>query len=293
MIDNNTKLDYSDVLIRPKRSTLKSRSEVILERNFNFVNYNPSYPVSYDDYHYSGIPIMVANMDGVGTLKMADTLSKQGIFTCLVKTYSEEDLIDFFYLDGLYRTDYVAMSIGTSAADYNKLCNVYEKCKDNLKYVCIDVANGYSEHFIEYVKHVREKFPELVIIAGNVVTGEMTQQLIIAGADIVKIGIGPGKFCFHENTLINTSNGYKKIKDIKINDEVLTHCGNYKKVLNTFENKTTELIKINGIICTPDHKFYVVNKSDIHSINENNYTKFAYWLEAKSIEEDIHMLISL
>ena len=68
MIDNNTKLDYSDVLIRPKRSTLKSRSEVILERNFNFVNYNPSYPVSYDDYHYSGIPIMVANMDGVGTL---------------------------------------------------------------------------------------------------------------------------------------------------------------------------------------------------------------------------------
>lgn len=195
IIQNDVKLDYSDVLLKPSRSTLKSRSDVILERKFNFVNYIPSESAIYDDNHYDGIPIMAANMDGVGTMEMADTLSKKGIFTCLVKTYSEEELIDFFYGDGLYRTDYVAMSIGTSAADYRKLCNVYEKCNDNLKYLCIDVANGYSEFFIDYVKNVRNNFPELVIIAGNVVTGEMTQQLIIAGADIVKVGIGPGQFC--------------------------------------------------------------------------------------------------
>ena len=192
-IDQDVKLDYKDVLIRPKRSTLKSRSEVALERSFNFRNYEPDFPYNgTEDPHYRGIPIMAANMDGVGTMEMADKLGEGEIFTCLVKTYTAEELIQYFYGDGLNRTDYVAMSIGTGESDYNKLCKVYEKCEDNLKYVCIDIANGYSEHFAQHVRKVRENFPHLVIIAGNVVTGEMTEELILAGADIVKVGIGPG-----------------------------------------------------------------------------------------------------
>jgi len=195
-IDQDLKIDYKDVLIRPKRSTLSSRSEVELERCFSFRNYIPDFPDnSTEDPHYRGIPIMAANMDGVGTMQMADELGKQGIFTCLVKTYTAEELIDFYYGDGLNRTDYVAMSIGTSTADFNKLCTVYEKVQDNLKYVCMDIANGYSEHFAEQVRKVRQRFPHLVIIAGNVVTGEMTEELILAGADIVKIGIGSGAVC--------------------------------------------------------------------------------------------------
>ena len=211
-IDNEIRLDYKDVLIRPKRSTLKSRSEVDLERKFTFRNYTPNFPNNCtDDPHYTGIPVMAANMDGVGTFAMADALSKQGIFTCLVKTYTAEELINFFYGDGLYRTDLVAMSIGTGAADFEKLCAVYDKCEDNLKYVCIDIANGYSEHFAEHVREVRKRFPHLVIIAGNVVTGEMTEELILAGADIVKVGIGPGSVC---TTRIQTGVGYPQLSAI-------------------------------------------------------------------------------
>ena len=211
-IENEILLDYSDVLIRPKRSTLKSRSEVSLERKFYFRNFEPDFPDNCsDDPHYRGIPIMAANMDGVGTFAMADTLGAQGIFTCLVKTYTAEELIDFYYGDGLNRTDYVAMSIGTSAADYDKLCTVYEKVRDNLKYVCIDVANGYSEHFVEHVREVRKRFPHLVIIAGNVVTADQTQELILNGADIVKVGIGPGSVC---TTRIQTGVGYPQLSAV-------------------------------------------------------------------------------
>jgi GMP reductase len=211
-LEQEIKLDYKDVLIRPKRSTLKSRSEVDLERSFSFRNYIPDFPDNCsDDPHYRGIPVMAANMDGVGTFAMADALGAQGIFTCLVKTYTAEELIDFYYGDGLHRTDYVAMSIGTSAADFEKLCTVYDKVEDNLKYVCIDIANGYSEHFAEHVREVRKRFPHLVIIAGNVVTGEMTEELILAGADIVKVGIGPGSVC---TTRIQTGVGYPQLSAV-------------------------------------------------------------------------------
>ena len=210
-LEEDIKLDYKDVLIRPKRSTLKSRSEVSLERRTKFRNYEPPFPHNIEDYHYDGVPIMAANMDGVGTMEMADVLATGKIFTCLVKTYTAEELIKYFYGDGLDRTDYVAMSIGTSDHDYYKLVNVYEKCEDNLKYVCMDIANGYSEHFADAVRRVRKEFPHLVIIAGNVVTREMTEELILAGADIVKVGIGPGSVC---TTRIQTGVGYPQLSAV-------------------------------------------------------------------------------
>ena len=210
-IDQDLKLDYKDVLIRPKRSTLKSRSEVSLERGFTFRNYVPDFPDNIEYEHYRGVPIMAANMDGVGTFAMADTLGAQGIFTCLVKTYTADELIDYFYGDGLNRTDYVAMSIGTSEADFEKLCAVSEKCEDNLKFVCMDIANGYSEHFAQHVRKVRKRFPHIVIIAGNVVTGEMADALIIAGAVVVRVGIGPGSVC---TTRIQTGVGYPQLSAV-------------------------------------------------------------------------------
>ena len=210
-LEEDIKLDYKDVLIRPKRSTLKSRSEVSLGRRTKFRNYEPPFPHNIEDYHYNGVPIMAANMDGVGTMEMADVLGSGEIFTCLVKTYTAEELIEYFYGDGLNRTDYVAMSIGTGESDYNKLEQVYEKCEDNLKYVCMDIANGYSDHFAQHVRKVRENFPHLVIIAGNVVTREMTEELILAGADIVKVGIGPGSVC---TTRIQTGVGYPQLSAV-------------------------------------------------------------------------------
>ena len=201
-LENEIKLDYKDVLIRPKRSTLKSRSQVRLERKFTFRN-------SKTDYE--GVPIMASNMDGVGTFEMADKLAEGNIFTCLVKTYSVEQLVEYFNSDMPERTNNVAMSIGTSDADFLKLVDVQAKVKSNLKYVCMDIANGYSDHFAARVRKVRDQFPDVVIIAGNVVTGEMTEELILAGADIVKVGIGPGSVC---TTRIQTGVGYPQLSAV-------------------------------------------------------------------------------
>ena len=203
-IDQDIKLDYSDVLIRPKRSTLKSRSQVRLERKFKFRN---------SRHEYEGIPIMAANMDGVGTFALADTLAEQNIFTCLVKTYSVDELVEFFnndYPDNR-RKENVAMSIGTSDADFHKLVDVQAEVCDQLKYVCMDIANGYSDHFAARVRKVRDQFPDLVIIAGNVVTGNMTEELILSGADIIKVGIGPGSVC---TTRIQTGVGYPQLSAV-------------------------------------------------------------------------------
>ena len=211
-IEEDMKLDYKDVLIRPKRSTLGSRKEVDLERGFTFRNYKGK---TTDYRHYRGTPIMASNMDGVGTFEMADVLATGGIFTCLVKTYSVNELVGYFDQDDRShdpaRTEYVAMSIGITDADHAKFRDVYEQTGSRLKYVCIDVANGYSERFAQFVKEFRNQYPNIVIIAGNVVTGEMTEELILSGADIVKVGIGPGSVC---TTRIQTGVGYPQLSAV-------------------------------------------------------------------------------
>jgi len=210
-IESDIKLDYSDVLIRPKRSTLGSRKEVALERRFAFRNYEPAFEhENWEDYHYQGVPIMASNMDGVGTMAVADKLASEGLFTCLVKTYSEEALVELF--DS--RPDlasHVAVSIGISDQDLAHFEAVYERLHTDLKYVCIDVANGYSERFVDFVGEFRIRYPSVVIIAGNVVTGEMTEELILNGADIVKVGIGPGSVC---TTRLQTGVGYPQLSAV-------------------------------------------------------------------------------
>ena len=210
-IESEVKLDFSDVLIKPKRSTLGSRKEVDLRRSYTFRNYDPDFPDNIERHgHYSGVPIMASNMDGVGTFEMADALIKQELFTCLVKTYSAPELVEYFTTgNGLAKRCYVAMSIGIAEQDLEKLDKVMSL--NPLKFLCIDVANGYSERFATTVEQIREKYPELVIIAGNVVTGEMTEELILSGADIVKVGIGPGSVC---TTRIKTGVGYPQLSAI-------------------------------------------------------------------------------
>ena len=214
-IETEVKLDYSDVLIRPKRSTLGSRKEVDLERGFNFPNYKPD-EMSMENLrpsmkHWRGVPIMAANMDGVGTFEMADELAKQKIFTCLVKTYSVNELVSFFDdPENTQRKDYVAYSMGITDKDHDKFRMVYEQAPD-IKFVCIDVANGYSERFTDFVRNFRNLYPRTVIIAGNVVTADQTQELILAGADIVKVGIGPGSVC---TTRIKTGVGYPQLSAV-------------------------------------------------------------------------------
>ena len=221
-IENEVKLDYDNVLIRPKRSTLESRKEVDLERVIYFRNYNPNFDTDERPVGYRGIPIMAANMDGVGTLEMADTLALLNIATCLKKTYSVNELVEYFDRDidgddlpeGMavgQRQCYVAMSIGCTNEDYEKFRNVYELASGGVHILNVDVANGYTERFSKFIHMLRTNHPELIIIAGNVVTADQTQELILNGADIVKIGIGPGSVC---TTRIKTGVGYPQLSAV-------------------------------------------------------------------------------
>ena len=197
-IEPDMKLDYSGVLLRPKRSTLGSRKEVRVQRTHTFRNSGAI---------YAGVPIMAANMDGVGTFEMADKLGELGMFTCLVKTYSIAQLIEWFTEDRAY---YTAYSMGITDDDAAKFRAVYAGNK-TISFVCIDVANGYSERFLNFVATMRQDFPELTIIAGNVVTADQTQELLLRGADIVKVGIGPGSVC---TTRIKTGVGYPQLSAV-------------------------------------------------------------------------------
>jgi GMP reductase len=200
-IESDIKLGFKDVMIRPKRSTLGSRSEVSLIRKFKFLHSGSS---------WEGIPIMAANMDTVGTMEMARVLGSLQLFTAIHKYYTAAQWKTFMKSGGNAITDYIAISTGTSAADAKKL-DLILKENTSLRFICIDVANGYSEKFVAFVKATRNKFPGKVIMAGNVVTGEMVEELLLAGADIIKVGIGPGSVC---TTRVKTGVGYPQLSAI-------------------------------------------------------------------------------
>ena len=197
-IETDVKLDFKDVLLRPKRSTLASRKDVSLERTYIF---------KHSKTNWTGVPIMAANMDGVGTLAIAELLQEHRMFTCLTKSYAAENLNDFVSKNG---GNYIAVSTGTGKKDLVRLKEILWQHKD-IHIVCIDVANGYSDHFGDFVEKVRDLYPTHTIIAGNVVTADMTQELILRGADIIKVGIGPGSVC---TTRIQTGVGYPQLSAI-------------------------------------------------------------------------------
>ena len=201
LIENELKLGFKDVMIRPKRSTLKSRSQVSLERNFTFVN---------SQKKWRGVPIIAANMDTVGTFEMAEALAKDKIITAVHKHYSLKDWNTFLGNQPESIFDYIALSTGIGQNDEEKIKQIVN-AHPQINFLCIDVANGYSEYFVDFVKKIRSNYPDKTIIAGNVVTGEMVEELILAGADIIKVGIGPGSVC---TTRIKTGVGYPQLSAI-------------------------------------------------------------------------------
>jgi GMP reductase len=275
-IEEDVKLDFKDVLIKPKRSTLSSRKEVDLNRNYKF---------KHSGLEWVGVPIMAANMDGVGTLEMAHALYRHSMFTCLVKT------VDVSYLQTTLEDiggNHFAVSTGTSERDLNRLVRILED-HPTIKFICIDVANGYSEHFGDFVSKVRAMYPKHTIIAGNVVTADMTQELILRGADIVKVGIGPG--CFAPGQKVKTETGLKNIEDIDKGEKVLTHTGVYKTVTSTFRfNDKKSIVNVNGIKATPTHEFYVLHKKHKEIVTDDNIHQYAEWIEAKDLTKDYLLL---
>jgi len=203
-IESGTKLDYSDVLIKPKRSPLSSRSDVNITRTFTFPHTGKT---------WTGVPMMAANMDGVGTFAMAKVLQQHMMMTVIRKHYTIQDWED--HAGGLY-WDYAVACTGTNAifdsnaADYMLLKEVCKRWP--IQHICIDVANGYQQNFIDFCARVRDEFPDKTLMAGNVCTPEVCEELIMnSGVDVVKVGIGPGSAC---TTRIVTGVGYPQLSAV-------------------------------------------------------------------------------
>ena len=195
-IEQDIKLDFSDVLIRPKRSTLESRNDINLEREFKFPHSNQI---------WKGIPIIASNMDTVGTLDMYHSLRKYNMLTCFHKFLNINDYPDN---DG---NNYI-VSIGIRDEDMIKLCNLYKKSPSKCNIICIDIANGYIQRLVDFCQQVRELIPHCILIAGNVVSREMVEELILnGGVDIVKVGIGSGSVC---TTRLQTGVGMPQLSSI-------------------------------------------------------------------------------
>jgi len=200
-IETEIKLDYADVLIRPKRSTLISRADVSLERTFTFLHSPKS---------WIGVPIMTANMDATGTFELARTLAPYGMITTLHKYYSVDELAKF--LPEFNNPSRIAFTLGIRDEDFAKLAEMKKRnLTQYFDFICLDVPNGYLSRFAECVKKIRAEFSEHIIIAGNVVTNEMTEELLLEGADIVKVGIGPGSAC---TTRRKTGVGYPQLSAV-------------------------------------------------------------------------------
>lgn len=182
-IEYDVKLDFSDVLIRPKRSVLTSRAEVSLEREFRFRNSSAT---------WKGVPVIAANMDHTGTFAMAKALSEHELLTAMDKFLTADDWKKFASEHPeVIHSSFV--SIGISEQEFQRLNDIMAVV--NVPMICLDVANGYTERFVKFLERLRSTYPDKIIMAGNVVTGEMVEELILSGADIVKIGIGPGSVC--------------------------------------------------------------------------------------------------
>lgn len=183
-IEHDLKLDYRDVLIKPKRSTLSSRSSVNLSRSFRF---------RHSSLVWQGVPIVAANMSTVGTIPMALALHNENMITCMHKHHTQKEFTTLAKNLPTY-AESIMLSVGISKTDFDLLVQ-FVNLLPQVKFICIDVANGYMQQLVDFIIKVRSQFPEKIIVAGNVVSSEMTEALILAGADIVKVGIGSGAAC--------------------------------------------------------------------------------------------------
>ena len=202
-VESELKLDFDDVLIRPKRSVAPSRASIELKRQFRFRAAQP-------EAAWAGMPIIAANLDTTGTMQMAAALHGLGMLTCLHKYYPLDELIDFFTNNPASGSTFYTLGIRDD--DFDKLRMFVQKAANKARLICIDAANGYTKYFVDRVKQVRELCPTAAIMAGNVATPEMVQELMIEGrADIVKVGIGPGSVC---TTRKMTGVGYPQLSAI-------------------------------------------------------------------------------
>lgn len=205
-------LDFNNVLIRPKRSTLTSRSEIDLKRTI----------ITKHKRVWTGVPIIAANMDTTGTFEVYETLAKYGCVTALHKFYTKDDFVAYKNTVGKeLNPDYFMVSTGISSNDYDRLIDIMGVIECN--WICVDIANGYIPRLVEFCKALRDLYPKKIIVAGNIATREMVEELIINGkVDVVKIGIGPGSAC---TTRLKTGVGVPQLSAILECADAAHGCG--------------------------------------------------------------------
>lgn len=271
---SNLKFDFEDINLIPRYSTVNTRSECDTSINVG--------------KHKFKNPVIPANMQAVINEDIAIKLAKNGYFYIMHRF--EFDNIKFIKkMKSLNLAS--SISIGVNSESYELINDLVEQ---NLipDYITIDIAHGHCKKMKKMIKFVKEKIPDVFLIAGNVSTIDATRDLDNWGADAIKVGIGPG--CFVGDTQVLTKDSYKNISDIEVNDYVLTHTGKYEKILATTSYlEEDDLIEINGTISTKKHKYFVINKKDEKNVSIDNYLDYGFWLEAYKIDMKIHRLLEL
>lgn len=270
-------LAFDDILLEPppEESQIKSRLDVDTSTNIGGIKIE--------------IPLISSPMDTVTETTMAVTLGNLGGLGILHRFLPEQEQLRM--LQEISNAGALTVpAVGVTKSEMERFSYLYDNCKLNM--VCIDVANGHHilmKEMIGYIKSVDERLP---IMAGNVATGAGYKYLADLGVDAVRVGIGGG--CFVPGTEVVTQNGPKPIEEIQKGETVITHTGSWKEVADTMSfYREEEIVSINGIECTKNHEFYVVNKTDAANVNEHNIHDFAFWIEADHLDESKHLLIKV
>jgi hypothetical protein len=271
---NNMRFDFEDINLVPRYSTVDSRSEC-----------DPSF--TFGKYKFKN-PVIPANMESVINEEIAVKLAEKGYFYIMHRFgIDNSEFIKMMHDKGLI----ASISIGVNDDTY-ELINDLVLDKLIPEFITIDIAHGHCKKMKKMIKYVKERMPNVFLIAGNVSTIDATRDLDVWGADAIKVGIGPG--CFVSETKILTNIGYKNISDIDVEDMVLTHKNKYERVLATTSYlEEDDLIEINGEISTKEHKYFVIEKQYKNIINDDNYLDYGIWVDAEKLDIKNHFLLEL
>ena len=270
------KLNYDDITIVPEAVTdICSRSQCI----------------PYDEDGY--LPIFASCMSSVVSIENTGDFNAAKIRTVIPRSYPLDKRFDFLFKN---EGNFVAFSLNEAEKYFHEQSSIAPPSRFDEKHplrICIDLANGHMKCLLDLVKKIKEAYGnKIIIMTGNIANPETYKYYEEAGVEYCRVSIGTG--CFTGDMLVETSNGLKPIKDIKIGDYVKTHTGDYEEVTDTMSfYRNEKLYDIDGIKCTGNHEFYVIKQEDIDKVTEDNISEYAFWVRADEIDKNKHYLVQM
>ena len=271
------KFDFHDIALVPSiLSKIESRSEIELP---------------------SLLPLMASPMNSVLSIKKENRFHEQFLYkllkqmmVCVPRNY-EHSIYTTMFNDGILSK---SMFKSISLQEFKLIetdFDTFENLIFDSECILVDIANGHMWKLLELSKIFIKKFKTKKLMIGNIANPHTYDAFAKIGVHYCRIGIGGGSVCFVHDTKVLTKDGVKNIIDINIDDMVLTHTGDYKKVIakhSYFEYDS--LISINGTISTKEHKYYVLNKKDVDKVNDDNIHDFALWISANELTNEYVLL---